>query len=246
MSYGKFLSIILCFLSLPLVGFAMQSGNYKINIDALDVGGIFSSSPNYLNEDTVGETGAGVGSSTSYVMEAGYQQMFQTYLSLSSQGNISMPSIGGITGGVSTSSLSWTVTTDDAAGYGLYIQASSSPALRASSGASFADYTPSGSAPDLTWSILSSASAFGFTPQGSDIIARYKDNGSVCNSGSSDTAYACWDGLSTTQKLISQSVASNQPSGTQTSVILQAQIGSAKIQDSGAYQATITVTAVAL
>ncbi len=230
----------------PLVSRAMQSSNYKINIDAVDVGGVYSSSPNYLNEDTVGEVGTGVSSSTSYILEAGYQHMSETSISISSPGNVTMPSLGGISGGTSTSSLAWTVVTDDSAGYGLYIQASSSPALRTTAGASFADYLPAGANPDFAWSISSSTSAFGFSPQGADIISRFKDNGSVCNSGSSDSTYACWDGLATSTKLISQSTASNQPAGTATTVVLEAQIGSNKIQDSGSYTATITATAVAL
>jgi hypothetical protein len=242
-----FVGLVLGVFVTPAVSRAMQSTNYEINLDALDVGGIYSSSLNYTNEDTAGEVGTGVSSSTNYILGAGYQQMFQTYISISSPSNVTMPGIGGIGGDTSTSSVPWTVITDDGAGYGLYIQTSSSPALKSGSGAAFADYAPaSPPTPDFAWSIASTSSAFGFSPQGSDITSQYKDNGSLCNSGSSDTSYACWDGFSTTTKLISQSASSNQPSGATTNVVLEAQVGSNKIQDSGTYTATITVTAIAL
>ena len=224
----------------------MFSSNYQINFDAVDSGGVRSSSGNYIAEDTVGESATGVSNSANYTVSAGYQMMNQSYISISSQPNVVMPSISGLGAHTSTSSLAWTVVTDDAAGYALYTQATSSPALASTSGAYFADYAPSGGNPDYTFAIGAASSSFGFSPFGTDTASRFKNNGAACNTGFSITLYKCWDGFSTSQKLIAQGASSNQPLGTQTSLTIEAQVGSNKNQDSGTYQATIVTTAISL
>lgn len=225
---------------------AMSSSNYKINIDAVDSGGLRSTSTSYFIEDTAGEDASGVSSSTNYTMKAGYQQMYTSAISINSPVDVAMPAVGGLGGGMSTSSIVWTVITDNTAGYLLYVEASTAPALRTASSSSFNDYTPAGADPDFSFSILSTISAFGFTPEGTDIISRFKDNGSVCNLGSTHTADACWVGFATSTIPVAQSATSNHPSGTATTIKMRAQIGASKIQDSGAYSATITATAVVL
>ena len=112
------------------------------------------------------------------------------------------------------------------------------------SGSSFANYTPSGAVPDYTWSIVSSDSEFGFSPEGSHIANRYKDNGSACGVGVLDTINSCWDAFLTTNRTIASSTSSNTPSGTVTTVKLQAATGSSKTQTAGNYTATLTVTAL--
>jgi hypothetical protein len=155
------------------------------------------------------------------------------------------PSIAGVTGGTSNGSTVVTVTTDSPSGYSLFIKASSSPAL-ISGANSFADYTPAGD-PDFTFSILASASEFAFSPEGTHIVQKYKDDTvSLCNTGSSDTPNACWDALSTSNQTISQSTSGNHPSGTATTLKFRAQSGSSHIQPPGEYTATTTVTALPL
>jgi hypothetical protein len=224
----------------------MQSSAYKIVIDDISIGGRYSTSTTFILEDTLGETGTGNSTSTNYSMNAGYQQMYTSYISITSPSPVTMPPLAGLGGGISTSSLGWTVITDNPAGYVLSVQSTSSPALKGSGGASFADYTPSGGSPDFAFSIAAASSAFGFSPEGADIVSRYKDNGSLCNTGSGNTADACWDPFSTSSTNISQSTASNHPYGALTTIKIRAQIGSSKIQDSGTYNATITATAITL
>ena len=224
----------------------MGSVNYKIQSDSINFGGGLSSSTNYKSESTFGELSTGNSSSASYNLSAGYLASKSSYIAITSSGNVTLPSISGLIGGIATSSSAWLVTTDDPAGYSLSVQASASPALQASSSAFFSDYAPVGADPDYTFSILSSNSAFGFSPEGTDIIPKYKDNGSLCNAGVLDTSYKCWTGFSTSSAIISQTSTSNQPNGATTTLQYQAQIGSAKIQDGGAYSATITVTALPL
>ena len=224
----------------------MQSGTYKIQSDSINFGGGRSTSTSYSLESTAGEVGTGDASSTNYNLHAGYQQMHEVYLSLSSASNVSLsPNIGGITGGTANGQTSVTVITDSLSGYQMTIKASSSPAL-ASGASSFSDYTPAGSVPDFTFSVASNASGFGFSPEGADIDQKFKDNGSVCNAGSSDTSNSCWTGLSTTDMVIAQRTTENIPSGTATTIKFRAQSGSLNILPPGTYTATTTITAVAL
>lgn len=235
-------------LMLPLLVFsqAMQSSNYKIQFDSINTGGVFASSTSYSMEDTVGEVGTGESTSASYSLKAGYQQMNETFLSMTAASDVTMsPAIGGVSGGTSNGSAQTTVTTDSVAGYQLSIKASSSPAL-ISGANTIADYTPAGADPDFTFTILSTASEFAFTPEGTDIAQKYKDNGSSCNTGSGDTADKCWNNLSTSNYVIASRTSANHPSGTQTTIKFRVEVGSARTQPAGTYIATTTLTTVAL
>jgi hypothetical protein len=226
---------------------AMSSTNYRINIDSINSGGTdFSSSTNYRLHDTVGEVASGDSASPLYALRAGYRQMETSFISISSPPDINLPSMSGIIGGSSSGDAVWTVTTDNTAGYELTITSSTSPALQSSGGAFFQDYAPAGSVPDLDFTVAPSNSAFGFSVFGSHAISDFKHNGSVCDAGSTNAADKCWDGFSTTPRVISQGASSNHPSGTATTVTVRAEIGSSKIQDAGTYQAELTVTATVL
>ncbi|MEK7478254.1 MAG: hypothetical protein AAB645_02720, partial [Patescibacteria group bacterium] len=102
---------------------------------------------------------------------AGYQALFfDAYLSITDAAAVTLlPAINGV--GATTpaeGSTSWTVTTNNPAGYALYVKAAASPAL-ISGANSFANYVPSYSYPDLDWSIPVSSASFGFSPTGNDI-----------------------------------------------------------------------------
>lgn len=228
-----------------LLAQTMQSGTYRIDFDSVNVGGGQSQSGTYLLEDTAGEVGTGYASSTTYNLHAGYQQMHEVYLTISAASDVVMsPSIGGVTGGTSNGQTSVTVTTDSGTGYQLLIKASSSPALVSGSN-SFADYTPISSDPDFTFNVASTDSEFGFSPEGTDIVARYlDDNGSFCNSGGSSNSNTCWDPLMTTNRTISQSAGPNTPSGTATTIKFRAVSGASHFQPAGDYIATTTLTAL--
>jgi hypothetical protein len=225
----------------------MTGSSYRVQFDSLNVGGNNSVSSSYRAEDTVGEIGTGESSSASYVMKAGYQQMNESFIDISTETDVTMSSIGGVTGGSSTGSQTWTVITDNEAGYSLTVKASTNPAMQGSGGAFFANYTP-GASPDYDFSVAAGTSEFGFSPEGTHIVQRYLDNGSnACNqSGGTDSANKCWDAFSTIDTTIAQSTTSNHPSGTDTTIKFRADIGTSKIQDEGTYQATITVTALTL
>lgn len=242
----KTITITLGFLIAASVNAAvMNSSSYSIQSDSVNFGGGLSESPSYKQESTLGEIATGQSSSSSYVLKAGYQQLQEVYLAISSVSNVALtPSIPFSGGGVADGSTSVTVTTDNPVGYELYIKASSSPAL-ASGLDSFNDYVTAGADPDFTFTVASNSSGFGFSPEGADIVQKYKDNGSGCNIGSSDTSDACWDKLTTSDVLISLGSLSNYPSGAATTLKFRAESGATNILTSGTYTATSTLTAVA-
>lgn len=227
------------------IGQVRESNNYKIERDSINIGGGFGTSSNFQIQDTLGEQGPGFSTSTNYAVNAGFQQINEeTFIAISVPSNINMSSINGLTGGVSTSSVSWTVTTNSSGGYELGINAGTNPALQSALDF-FADYT-AGSNPDYDFSIDSTTAEFGFSPSGSDIIGRFRDDGSVCNVSTGDTPFKCWDGFTTTTETIAQSLSANDPLGTVTTINLRAESGSDKILTADDYSATITMTALAL
>jgi hypothetical protein len=223
----------------------MQGNQYRIQSDSLNLGGVGSSSPTYNLNDTLGETGTGDLNSASYNLHAGYWQMQSSFISISSQPNINMGSIGGLSGGSSESMMSWNVLTDNPAGYIVSVVASSSPALQSAQD-SLADYTPAGADPDYNFTNSANASSFGFSPEGTEVLSRYMDDGTACNTGTFEHPDKCWDGFSTTPKNIAGRTTSNMPSGSTVSLRIRAETGTNHIQTSGVYNVTITATAVTL
>lgn len=223
----------------------MSSTNYRVEFDSVNTGGSLGTSTNYNIQDTIGEIGSGSGTSTSYNIYAGYQQMNpDTILSMTVPSSVALlPSIGGLTGGTADGQASILVSTNGSSGYSLYLNSSTSPALQSPS-SSFVNLITVGGVPNFDWQIPVTSSAFGFTPEGTDIISRYKDNSSSCNQiAGSDTAYRCWDFFSTTILQISQTAASNYPVYGTTTVNIRAESGTQNVQPPGSYTANIIFTA---
>jgi hypothetical protein len=155
------------------------------------------------------------------------------------------PSLPGLTGGTSTGSTAIHVVTDNRAGYQMTIAASTTPAM--TSGAnSIADYTPATTTPDFLFSTSSTKAHFGFSPEGTEIQSRYRDNGTACGVGALDTVDRCWDGLATTAKIIAAPSVANHPNGATTTIKFQVGIGSGAPVIEGTYTATTTITVVPL
>jgi hypothetical protein len=223
----------------------MQSSNYKMQQDTINFGGRDSSSATYKLNDTVGEISTGDSNSESYYMHAGYWQMNENYISISSPTDLVMSSMGGLSGGSSEGTMSWLVTTDNTAGYNMSVSSSTSPAMQ-SVADSISDYVPAGSNPDYNFTNASNNSSFGFSPEGTEALPRFRDNGASCNIGSSETTGKCWDGFSTIPKVVAGSSTSNHPSGSTVSLRLRAESGADHIQTSGVYNVVITATATSL
>jgi hypothetical protein len=223
----------------------MSSSTYKIQSDSVNFGGADSTSANYKLGDTIGEIASGDSNSANYYMHAGYQQMQESSIAISSPSDLVMSAMSGLSGGASEGTMSWVVTTDNTAGYNMSIASTTTPALK-SAVDSFADYTPAGANPDYNFTNLPANSSFGFSPEGTETSSRFKDNGSSCNAGTLENTGKCWDGLSTTPKVMSGSTSSNQPSGSTTTVRFRAESGVDHIQTSGQYNVTVVVTATTL
>lgn len=239
------LTIIVCSLGTLSNAEVMNSSNFSIERDSINFGGGYSSSTNYQQESTFGEVGTGNGSSTNFSLEAGYQQMGESYISLSVIGDvILLPSIG-LTGGTATGSTYFIVTTDNRLGYSATLEASAAPAMQSAFG-SIANYVPGTSDPDFSFTTNSSQAHFGFSPEGSDIASRYRDNGALCGVGSFDTLDVCWDTVSTTPVEIVRRVTRNHPQGATTTLKFRVDVGSGAAVTAGTYVATSTVTAITL
>jgi hypothetical protein len=226
----------------------MTGGVYEMESDSINFGGERSSSENYNLDDTTGDSSSGPSSGDIYSMDAGFLQTDSSYtisLSISDTILTMSPSLGGITGGYSNSSVDVVVITDNEAGYDLFIKSEASPAL-VSGNDSLADYVPAGAVPDYEYSVGFGDSNFGFSPEGNDIVSRFKDNGENCGTGNLDTPDACWDGLSTSQINISKSSSANAPGGATTTIKFRAGVGANRVQIEGLYYATTTVTAIML
>ncbi len=223
----------------------MQSTNYRIESDSINIGGGLSSSTNYTLESTGGEVGTGEASSGSYNLKAGYQQMHEVFISLAGASSVTMsPSIPGVSGGTANGSTTVTVLTDNSAGYQLTIESIDSPSLKSGLN-TIDDYAPTGN-PDFTFATLAADAHFGYSPSGLDIVSRFKDNTSACGIGSGDTLLACWDGLSTTPETIALRTSANHPNGSTTTIYFRVGVGSSVVQPEGTYVATTTLTALPL
>ncbi len=258
-------TVTLCFFAAAIsiflsedTGAVATSSNYKIWVEDVNAGGSDNqTSTSYKMSETIGGFAPGESDSSNYKMKAGYRQMTAQFsLSISSPSNVDMGSIPGITGGSATGETSWTVITDNPAGYSLSVKSSTSAALQGQAqGDSFTDYTEANSGtPDYDWSVDDSTAEFGFTPEGSHIVSKFKDNGSdACNTGSSNTADKCWYHFSDSNETIGSSYSANHVSGTATTLKFKAELYNADgvpnndagilIEDT--YQATITITALA-
>lgn len=246
---GKaFLATLLCASLLHSAGAqVMSSTNYKIQSDSVNAGGGRSTSTNYGLESTVGEVATGDSASTNYQLRAGYQQMQEVYLSMTAAADVVMSqSIGGISGGIATGSTAVLIVTDSPSGYQLTLRASSSPAMRSAQNNTIADYVPAGGVPDFAFINTATSAQLAFSPEGTNLATRYKDNGSVCGVGAGDVTQRCWDGLSTTDRILVTATAANHPSGATTTVRFQVGIGGSIVVPSGLYTATTTLTALPL
>lgn len=243
------LSGVLCGVSLGGAVYAqvMQSAQYQIQSDSINVGGGYATSTSYVSESTVGEVASGESASASFALGAGYQQMQEVYLALTGGAHVEMaPAIAGVSGGMAHGSTTVKVTTDSASGYTLTIQSSHSPSMR-KDGDFIADYVPEGGVPDFSFDTTAIESHFGYTPDGVDVVQRFKDDGvDTCNVDTANTAFACWDGLRTAAEEIAASTDANHPAGATTTIHFRVGVGGSVIQAPGVYTATTTITAMPL
>lgn len=239
----------------PVFAYVMKSSNYHMQSDSLNIGGGRGTSTNYIWEDTIGEVASGISASGSYKLKAGYQQMQEVYISISSPSDITLtPSIPGMTGSATpaSGSATWTVTTDSPSGFNMKIKASDDPSMQLSAGDHFFDYTPAqAGTPDYNWTTPAAGSAeFGFSVEpetAADTIQLFKNNGSACDAGDNNTADKCWfDFNGQTDITVINKTSRTDTDGENEVIKFRAELNgdaAVRIYEEGNYSAYITVTA---
>ena len=245
------LLFIVCYLSTDSVlAYVATSTNYRLQYDSINVGGNENAtSSNYKIKDTVGEIATGISTSAVYKLKAGYRQMAEVFISISSPSDVVMsPAIGGITGGMSVASTTWTVITDNPAGFILFIKSASAPSMILDGSNNFSDYSPATvNVPDYDWGAPSASIAeFGYSVEPAtvaDTVALFKDDSSTCSSGALNTVDKCWLNASTTDVTVINRNSRTGVDGENEKVKFKAQ-SNAKFLKQGNYSATIIATAI--
>ncbi len=223
----------------------MGSTTYRMESDSINVGGSRGTSTTYRMEDTAGEVATGDSGSTIYRLHAGYQQMHDSMISISAGSDITLTALS-LSQHSSVGSASWTVITDDVAGYTLSTHASSDPALAdGSTGESFTDYTETIAGTPETWSVVSGYE-FGFSGYGSHVSSATWGTDTDCiNTTNVPSATLKWRGFDGTNDMTfaSSNVRTNI-SGVATALCVATEQDS-MFAPSGTYTGVITATAVA-
>lgn len=191
----------------------------------------------------------------SYVLGAGYQQMNEEFLSISTINDVVLQPGISVSVDNSVGSETFTVQSDNAAGYNLYIRTTQSTALQhLAAGSDFLDYTPATPGTPDNWSVDSGQKQFGYSVYdgGSGDVSdgtwgSADDCGSVIT-GDPDApggGEQLYDGLSTSNRLIASRSSRTVSGGSSITVCFAAGTNNDAV-DAGSYQAPIVITAVAL
>lgn len=150
--------------------FAMSSTNYRINADVIGASGELGSSTNYKLIDTLGEPVIGIGASSNYNLQQGFQYMINSGISLTVDS--STKDLGSVLPGSSIQGQSTlNVTTDSWGGYDLLISENHA-LLHSDAVTTIADF-----ACDISSPCVWSGNGFGFSVlSGSDVEAKWGTN----------------------------------------------------------------------
>lgn len=171
----------------------------------------------------------------------------ETGITISKEDDVTMLPTLGIASDTSIGQTSWTVKTNNVAGYNLNVKASSSPAMVHSNTVnSFADYSETSSGVPETWSVGTGAYEFGFSAYGDDVSDVTWGTGTSCGTSSTiSTNSLNYLGFETTDKTIATRSTVTPNLGVETNVCFAAEQKDV-YAPSGTYTATITATAVTL
>lgn len=189
-----------------------------------------------------------------YLLGAGYQQMNETYLSISVINDVLLePGVGVVTDN-SVGNETLLVRTDNDAGYNMTIRTTQTPALQhISSGGSFGDYTPVTPSTPESWSVDAGQSEFGFSAYDyagdvADGTWGDKDDCGNTTTGQPDTAGGSeqlYDGLSTSARAVASRNSRTSNIGSAVTLCFAAGTNDGLVE-AGEYVAPIVVTVVAL
>ncbi|MFA5926339.1 MAG: hypothetical protein WC831_05465 [Parcubacteria group bacterium] len=150
-------------------------------------------------------------------------------ISLNTPSDVTMaPDITGT--GSSTGSTTWTVTTNNSAGWKLEVNTDQASTMHSGSDV-FADYSETADGTPEAWLVAPSAAEFGFGATGSYVETKFGVD-----------KYMGFN--STTKEQVSHNSA--ETAGDSTTVTFKAEVGSSKLQPTGAYASTVTATATTL
>jgi hypothetical protein len=158
--------------------------------------------------------------------------------------------IAGLTGGYATGTTVTSVNTNNATGYNMTLAFSSTTAMKLNgSSSTINNYTPTATtAPDFQWvdNTSGQASEFGYTVRASttgEVDPSFMNNGSACNTGSSETNDRCWQNPSSTPETIINSTLPNSSSTTTIKFKVAVPNNPSPALPTGFYVATGTLTA---
>ena len=142
----------------------------------------------------------------------------------------------------------WTVTTNNNAGYSLTVHASTAPALaRSGGGGNIVDYTPAVAETPETWSV-SSAAEFGFSARGTNVNTTTYGTDSDCIAGadvpSTGLKWRDFDLTGSADQIATVGAPTSTSGAAPSLCVATEQAGT--FANSGTYTATITGTATAL
>lgn len=170
----------------------------------------------------------------------------QTGISISTPGNSSMSTIMGVAANSAIGTTTWTVITNNALGYTLAVNATSTPAMQATTtSTTIADYQTG--APN-TWSVTSGNAAFGYSAFGTDVPTGTWGTGAICSGAGGPNATSTtlkYKGFTTSPFTVATRSATTTTTGVSTTVCYGAEQNNFFIP-SGTYQATIVATATTL
>ncbi len=218
----------------------MTSTDFKIQSDSINVGGVPGTSTDYKLNDTIGEIATGESVSADFKLKAGYQQMQGGSITISAPADITLTALS-LTQNSAVGSTTWSVTTDNSAGYTISVNASVAPALAdAGTGEAFTDYTEVTAGVKETWSV-SSGYEFGFSGFGTDTTG-YGSDTNCAATENVPSSTLLWEGFSGTTKIQIAS-SSSAVTGANTTICVATE-QDVSLAPSGSYSATITATAV--
>ncbi len=167
-----------------------------------------------------------------------------TGISISSPSNTTLSTTLGVAANGAVGTTTWTVITNDVAGYTLALNATTSPAMQSGS-ATVADYQTG--APN-TWSVTSGNAAFGYSAFGTDVSTGTWGTGAACNGATGNNATSTtlkYKGFTTSPFTVASRAATTTPTGISSTICYAVEQNNFFIP-SGTYTATIVATATAL
>lgn len=168
-------------------------------------------------------------------------QPVTTTITISSPSDITLTALNGSGQNKSVGTTTWTVTTNNQAGWTLAVASSLSPAMQdVSTSKSFANYTGSGAG----WTSPSNAFEFGISAHGSKTTGFGTVGAGGCNSGTADvhSTTLIWKALTTGGVQVASSSVKTATTGVATNVCYGTEQNGV-FADSGSYVATTTATA---